>query len=109
MNFHFKVWLEKDGQPVIGDGLYYLLKKIEQYGSIKKAAESLTMSYRQAWGNIKKAESRLGTTLLIKQVGGEAGGGARLTLEAKELMKQYGNFRREVEACVQKTFEKHFK
>ncbi len=109
MNFRFKVWLEQDGQPVFGDGLLYLLRFIRQYGSIRRAAEEMRMSYRQAWGNVKKAEARLGVTLLVKQVGGESGGGAQLTPEAEELINSYKSFRSEAEAAVKKSFAKYFR
>ncbi len=109
MDYRFKVWLEQDGQPILGDGLLSLLTLIRQYGSIRRAAESMKMSYRQAWGNVKKAENRLGVRLLIKQVGGESGGGAQLTPEAEQIIKRYEEFRSEAEAAVKKSFLKHFK
>ncbi len=109
MDYRFKVWLEQDGQPVLGDGLLSLLALIRQFGSIRRAAEEMKMSYRQAWGNINKAENRLKVRLLIKRVGGESGGGAQLTPEAEQLLRKYEDFRREAEAAVQKCFVKHFR
>jgi len=109
MDYRLKVWLEQDGQPVLGDGLLNLLTLIRQYGSIRRAAESMKMSYRQAWGDIKKAESRLGVRLLIKQVGGESGGGAQLTPEAEQIIRRYEEFRSEAETAVKKSFLKYFK
>lgn len=108
MDYRFKVWLEKDGQPVFGDGLLYLLTLIKQHGSIRRAAEEMKMSYRQAWGSIKKAEGRLAVALLDKQVGGESGGGAQLTPEAEKLIGSYEEFRREADEAVKKCFQKHF-
>lgn len=108
MDYNFKLWLEKEGQLVLGDGLHCLLTMVEQQGSIKKAAEALHMSYRQAWGNIKKAEERLGMKLLIKKVGGESGGGAKLTPEGHEFLVRYSDFRREVDGLIKSSFERYF-
>lgn len=109
MNYRLKVWLEKDGELVFGGGLVGLLNLIQVHGSIKRAAEEMKMSYRQAWGNIKKTETRLGVQLLVKQVGGESGGGARLTEEAEVLMAKYLGFAKEAEASVSELFDKYFK
>jgi molybdate transport system regulatory protein len=68
----------------------------------------MKMSYRQAWGNIKKAENRLGFSLLIKKVGGEAGGGAQLTPAAVDLVRRYALFRNEAESAIGKVFIKYF-
>jgi len=109
MDFRLKIWLEKDNQPVFGRGLLCLLTLIRQHGSIKRAAEDLGMSYRQAWGNIKKAENRLGLKLLIKHVGGESGGGAQLTDEARQLVLKYENFMHDAEDAVKSVYARHFK
>lgn len=108
METRYKIWLEKDGQPVLGDGTALLLEKIAQLGSIKRAAESMSMSYRQAWGVLKKAEARLGMTLLQKQVGGESGGGASLTEDAYDLLAKYKRFREQLDNAVQGIFRRHF-
>lgn len=108
MELRYKVWLESDGETVFGDGLSRLLSGIAQQGSISRAAFSMKLSYREAWGRIKRAEESLGVKLLIKQVGGEEGGGARLTPEAERLLDQYRKFRTEVEAAMAKIFNDNF-
>lgn len=108
MEFRYKVWLEKDGQPVLGDGTALLLEKIAQLGSIKQAAASMSMSYRQAWGTLKKAEIRVGVTLLQKQVGGESGGGASLTEDAYDLLAKYKRFREELDSAMHEIFLRYF-
>ena len=52
----FKIWLETDDGYVFGPGVYALLLKVKEKGTLKEAASSLEMSYRYAWGLIKKAE-----------------------------------------------------
>lgn len=109
MNYRLKVWLEKDGELIFGGGLVGLLNLIQVHGSIKRAAEEMKMSYRQAWGSIKKAETRLGIQLLVKQVGGESGGGAQLTEEAEAFITKYLGFTKEAEESVGEIFKRHFK
>jgi molybdate transport system regulatory protein len=72
----FKVWLETDEGYVFGPGVYSLLKKVRETGTLKEAAGSLGMSYRFAWGLVKKAEEKLGQPLLHSHKGGRYGGGS---------------------------------
>jgi molybdenum-dependent DNA-binding transcriptional regulator ModE len=44
MEVKFKVWLEKDGEVVVGNRKVGLLKRIDELGSIQKAAEKNGMS-----------------------------------------------------------------
>jgi len=79
------LWLETTEGVFFGTGLALLLVKIEQYGSLKKAAEDLGMSYRAAWGKIRKTEEVLGVRLIAQK--GCKKGGHRLT-EHGELLKE---------------------
>jgi molybdate transport system regulatory protein len=60
------LWLETGEGLFFGIGRALLLAKIEEYGSLKKAADGLGMSYRAAWGKIKKTEEVLGVKLIVK-------------------------------------------
>ena len=102
-----KVWLKKGG-AVFGDGLFNLLSNIEGTGSIAQAARLMNMSYRAAWGKIKMAEERFGMQLVVTQVGGEAGGGARLTPEAKKFLKKFRLLKEEIEEILSKKFREIF-
>ena len=59
-----RLWLECDGEHVMGNGMIRLLLEVRSQGSLKKAAEYLKMPYRGAWGRIRKAEEALGVALL---------------------------------------------
>jgi molybdate transport system regulatory protein len=61
---YLKLWLQHDNKILLGLGRAQLLKKVYELGSLKKAAESLGMSYRAAWGRIKRAEEAMGFALL---------------------------------------------
>ena len=86
----FKVWLETDEGYMFGPGVYSLLRKIEELGTLKEAAESSGMSYRYAWGLLKKAENKLGRRFLKTHKGGRAGGGgAELTQLGRRFLEEY--------------------
>jgi molybdate transport repressor ModE-like protein len=72
----FKLWMETDEGYVFGPGVYRLLKTIHKTGTLKEASQELGMSYRYAWGLIKKAEAKLGEPLIEASKGGRLGGGS---------------------------------
>jgi len=84
-----KVWLEKDDVPVLGDGRAELLEIIDEEGSIRKAAEKLGMSYRHAWGIIKKINRAWGEEVVHSARGGKEGGKTELTASGRALLKEY--------------------
>ena len=63
-HIYLKLWLQHENKILLGLGRVQLLKKIGELGSLKKAAESLGMSYRAAWGRIKRTEEAMGFALL---------------------------------------------
>jgi len=103
-----KVWLEVHGRPVLGPGRRRLLQTIDEQGSISKAARLLNIAYRKAWGQIKAMEGQLGLPLVQKQTGGQGGGGARLTPEARNLLMKYEHLSRGMAEEVDKRFGEIF-
>jgi molybdate transport system regulatory protein len=63
-HIYLKLWLQQENKILLGLGRAQLFKKIEELGSLKKAAESLGMSYRAAWGRIKRTEEAMGFAML---------------------------------------------
>ncbi len=84
-----KVWLEKDGVPVLGDGRAVLLETIDKEGSIHRAAGKLGMSYRHAWGIIQKINRAWGEGVVHSTKGGKEGGKTELTTSGRALLKEY--------------------
>lgn len=56
-----------------------VLQRIKQYGSISEAARSAGISYKAAWQAIETLSALAGEPLVEKTVGGNSGGGARIT------------------------------
>jgi molybdate transport system regulatory protein len=91
----YKLWLETDEGHVFGPGVYSLLRKIQEKGTLKEAAASLGMSYRYAWGLIKKAEETLGEPLISATKGGRHGGGStEITELGRRYVRDFERFRR---------------
>ena len=89
---NYKLWLERDGKYIFGPGAYAIIKSVHEEGTITKGAKKLGMSYRYAWGVIKKIERELGVVLVETFKGGtEGGGGARVTEHGLELMSLYSS------------------
>ncbi|MFQ5956302.1 MAG: winged helix-turn-helix domain-containing protein [Candidatus Brocadiales bacterium] len=108
MNPGFKVWVEKEGEVVFAEGRKILLEAVDELGSLNAAARKLGMSYRAAWGKIKATEKRLGIKLLETNIGGKRGGGARLTKDAKGLLKRYSRYKKRVKTCVEREYKAIF-
>jgi Bacterial regulatory helix-turn-helix protein, lysR family. len=108
MNVRCRLWIEENGRYVMGDGLYELLAAIDELGSINKAAASLSMSYRKAWGKIKESERYLNKKLVETRVGGKRGGGAALTDKARDILKRYSELKRRVLADIEGSFEEGY-
>ena len=77
------------GQRFMGPGPYILLRGVEKYGSIRKAAINLSMSYAKAHRVLSTLEKELGVKLMKKFIGGHEHGGAELTEEAFILLRHY--------------------
>jgi len=100
-----KVWLStSDVQGAFGDGKWRLLEAVESTGSLRAAADSLGISYRKAWGDLKKAESCLGAGIIEKRRGGRTRGGTQLTAAGRRWVRKYARFRRDVDRAVEAAF-----
>ena len=104
---NYKFWLEGE-EKIFGDGPCDILVRIDHFGSLKKAAEDMNMSYSQAWKLINKIEENLGFKLIKKRVGGRAGGGSKLTEKGRRLMNDFLAFRREIHDHIIELEKKYF-
>ncbi|MFQ6127292.1 MAG: NUDIX domain-containing protein [Thermoplasmata archaeon] len=84
-----KTWLEKDGIFLIGEGRARLLKYVDETGSISEAARRMRMSYRHAWGVLKKISHAAGGEVVYSKRGGKRGGRTRLSEIGKKILNAY--------------------
>ncbi len=102
----FKVWLStEEAQGAFGGGKWRLLRAIEREGSLSAAAASLDISYRKAWGDLRKMEGALGVRFLERRRGGRDGGASQITETGRRWMKEYDRFHARVERAVGNAFE----
>jgi molybdate transport system regulatory protein len=84
-----RLWVECDGNRFFGPGPLELLERIDNTGSINKAAKEMKMSYKKAWEIINTLNEQSATPLVATQTGGAKGGGSVISDEAKELIAYY--------------------
>ncbi len=101
---NYKLWFETNGEYIFGPGACAILTAVLEEGTLTKGAERLGMSYRYAWGVIRKIEKKLGTRLIETYKGGKVGGGgARVTDEGLKFIKAYSELREAFESVLRKT------
>jgi len=99
-----KVWLEVDGEPLIGDGRERLLLAIERGGSLNVAAAELGISYRKAWSQLKQMEEHAPFALVERSKGGKGGGSTQLTAEAKALLDRFARLKLGLNELIDEKF-----
>ena len=104
-----KIWIEIDGQAVLGRGRLVLLEAVARTGSISAAARDLGVSYRKAWSQLEEMEKQLPFALLERRVGGKGGGMAKLTPETVDLLARFRQLLDGSEEFVDKRFAEVFK
>jgi len=88
------LWFETGDGMFFGLGRVQLLERIETCGSLNKAAAAMGMSYRAAWGRLKKTEAVLGEAL-VEKTGPKQG--FRLTPLGRELVDKFHAWHARVE------------
>lgn len=88
------MWLELEGDFVIGEGGADLLAQIEKHCSLARAAHEIGWSYRHAWGYLRSAEGVLSCSLAEAIPGKGRRRGMRLTVQGRELLAAIMNARR---------------
>ena len=89
-----KLWLELDGDFVIGECGADVLAGIATHGSLARSALSAGWSYRHAWGYVRRAERVLGTPLVERVAGKGSARGMRLTPASHQLLARLSSLRR---------------
>lgn len=100
-------WINKDDKAFIGKGRVELLKNIQIYGSISKAAKQMKMSYKAAWDSIDIMNKLSREPLVTKVTGGVGGGGTVITTYAKEIINAFEELKNLQENYL-KNLDNHF-
>jgi molybdate transport system regulatory protein len=89
MQIKSRIWIEKDGEAILGFGRIKLLKKVDETKSISAAAKSLKMSYSKAWKLISDINEHTQKPVIVKNIGGKNGGGTELTPFGKSIITDF--------------------
>jgi molybdate transport system regulatory protein len=101
-----KVWLVAGEEFLMGQRYVRLLEEIERHGSIREACRAIGLSYRTCLNRLRQMERVLGAPVVETTRGGAAGGGARVTPEAHEIIALYRGWRLEVERLSEEAFRR---
>lgn len=83
------VSFRKKDLEYLGSDRIALLEKIDEYGSITKAAKAVGICYKTAWDTIDMINNLSEKPLFVRMTGGKSGGGTRLTEEGKEIIRKF--------------------
>ncbi len=89
----------------LGPGKIELLEAIAQTGSLRQAAQTLSMSYRRAWLLLDALNRSFSEPAAVASVGGQGGGGARLTQFGTDLVKHYKAAAKTIDALARVEFQ----
>ena len=84
----------------IGPGKVSLLEAIARSGSISAAGRALGMSYRRAWLLVEELNRIFAEPVVTTQLGGQGGGGARLTGLGERLVAGYRALEHDAQRCA---------
>jgi molybdate transport system regulatory protein len=89
----------------IGRGQIELLEAIEKWGSLSKAARSMTMSYRHAWQLLESLNRTFEKRVTINSVGGRGGGGAAVTDFGRTVIEGFRGFEHRIRGIGTECFQ----
>lgn len=93
-----KIWIEKNGRVVFGEGRDRILKAIDQQHGLYTAAKKLEISYRGAWGRLKASEERMGLKLVDRK--GVKGKAMQLTEEAQAIIDRFDKLEKDMKKLL---------
>ncbi len=76
-------------QRFFGGERIHLLEKIDELGSINKAAKAVGIRYTTAWTTVNLINQMAEQPIVRRLTGGKGGGGTSLTPEGKKIVSQF--------------------
>jgi len=96
----------------MGPGKAELVERIAETGSISAAARAMGMSYRRAWQLVEALNKDFREPLVTTAVGGERGGGARVTDFGRRMVALYRAMESKASAAISRDvqqFNRHLR
>lgn len=100
------LWFKRDDSKFLGEERIRLLEKIDELGSITKAAKAVGICYKTAWDTVSAINNLAEKPLVGSLTGGKGGGGTRLTAEGKRIIAQFNLIHRELHDYLNSLQEK---
>lgn len=100
-----RCWITIRGEKHFGPGPAELLERIQESGSISKAAEVMGMSYKKAWDMVEHMNTKGSKPYVTTQKGGSKGGGTELTETGKKVLEAYRKLKERIDEVVQEETE----
>jgi len=105
MQIKLKISLANDrNETFMGIGLVWLLRAIDESGSISQASKEMRLSYAKALKIINRLEENLDRKLLIRKHGGCDRGGAELTPAGRKFIEKYDLLQSSIKDSAEKEF-----
>jgi molybdate transport system regulatory protein len=89
------LWFNRAENKFLGGDRIALLEKIDELGSITKAAKAVGISYKTAWDTVNLINNLAEKPLVDRLAGGKGGGGTSLTAEGKKVIAQFNTIQEE--------------
>lgn len=107
LHYRLQIRLAKN-EVFFGPGVLTLLRLTQECESLSAAAKIMDLSYSKAYRMIKGSETALGFKLLDRKIGGDGGGGSKLTSEGIEFLEKYTSFINELNKHASESFSTYF-
>jgi len=89
------LWFQRADLKFLGGERIALLEKIDELGSITRAAKAVGISYKTAWDTVNMINNLAEKPLVDRLTGGKGGGGTSLTAEGKKIIHQFNTIQEE--------------
>ena len=99
-----KVWITWDGTFLMGPRYLRFLAAVDESGTIRAAGQEVGWSYRTCLNRIRRMERALGAPVLVTTRGGRGGGGARLSADARRLVRVFARWQQDVARLSRRAF-----
>ena len=83
------LWFNRAENKFLGGDRIALLEKIDELGSITRAAKAVGISYKTAWETVNQINNLAVAPLVDRATGGKGGGGTTLTTAGREVLEQF--------------------
>jgi molybdate transport system regulatory protein len=90
---------------VLGPGKADLLDAIHRSGTLREAAEEMSMSYMRAWKLVRTMNEAFREPLILMTRGGSEGGRAELTAAGREALMLYRRIERDSIAATRESWK----